>query len=143
MSDRTESTAGGSSEGGSWLASLSAMPSMPGTESYFSLRATVGIALAVGAGILLGGMTLPAGRLTGLAAVAVTIGALAPRRLYAEVVTAGIAIGGISALFNHALLAAGSGESMAAVGFSTGLMVCLTGYYLGRLARSRLGIGGS
>lgn len=135
MSDRSGS-AGASSEGHG----IPSLPSVPGLGDYFSLRATVGIALAVGAGILLGGMVLPAGRITGLAAVAVAIGAFATRRRYAEVAAAGIAIGGVSALFNHALLATGAGQSLAAVGVSTGLLVCLTGYYVGRLCRIRLGI---
>lgn len=137
MSDRTESTAGGS-EGRTWLESPP-LPSMPGIGSYFSLRATLEILLGLGAGLLVGGFLLPtAGGMIGLAVVALAIGVVGSRRRYTEVLVASTAVGGVSVFFNHALLAAGSGQSFAGIGLSTGVMLSIVGYSVGRRLGTRI-----
>lgn len=112
--------------------------SLPGVGGYFSLRATIGILLGLGTGLLAGGFLIPiAGGMVGLAVIALLIGIAGSRRRYAEVLIASTAAGGVSVFFNHALLAAGSGQSFAGIGLSTGVMLSVVGYSLGR----RLGSG--
>ena len=109
-------------------------------DPYFSPRAFFAFVLVIGAGLLAGGMTIPvAGRIIGILGVAFVIGLLTSRRRYLELTAAGTAVGGVSAVASNAFLAAaGSFQTVVAVGVAVGLITSLVGYYFGRDLRNGL-----
>ncbi|MFA9425999.1 DUF456 domain-containing protein [Natronorubrum sp. A-ect3] len=109
-------------------------------DSYFSPRAFLAFVLLIGAGLLAGGMTIPiAGRIIGILGVAFAVGLLTSRRRYLELTAAGTTVGGVSAVASNAFLAAaGSFETVVAVGVAVGLVASLIGYYFGRDLRNGL-----
>lgn len=137
--DRRARATDGSSDR-SWSSVLPSAPSALSVRRYFSPRAFLALAVALGVGLFVGGMTIPfAGRVVGLFAVAFAIGLLASTRRYLEMTAAGVSVGAAAALANHAVLAvAGSGRAVVAVGASAGLFACLGGYYFGRDLRDGL-----
>lgn len=110
--------------------------SVPG----FSPKAAVAIAATLAAGMVGAGMVVPiAGRLVGLFAASFLLGLVLSRRYYLEVTAAGVVVGGVAALVNHAVLAiAGSVTAVATVGVTAGVLAALVGYYLGRDLRGGL-----
>ncbi len=109
-------------------------------DSYFSPRAFFAFVLLIGAGLLAGGMAIPiAGRIIGILGVAFAVGLLTSRRRYLELTAAGTTVGGVSAVASNAFLAAaGSFETVVAVGVAVGLVASLVGYYFGRDLRNGL-----
>ncbi|WP_246998550.1 DUF456 domain-containing protein [Halosolutus gelatinilyticus] len=109
---------------------------------YFSPKAFLALVLALGAGLVVGGMTVPiggVGRIVGMFAVAFLAGLVSSRRRYLEVTVAGGSIGVASALANYAMfMLAGSGRTVIAVGAAIGLLSCVGGYYFGRDLRNGL-----
>lgn len=107
---------------------------------YFSPKSVLALVLATGAGMLAGGLVLPAvGRIAGMLAVAFAVGLLTGRRRYLEVILASASVGATAALVSRAIIAvAGSGRTVAAVGAATGVLACLIGYYFGRDLRDGL-----
>lgn len=122
------------------LSSALSLPSVPSPDGYFSPKAFLALALLIGTGLLVGGMTIPiAGRIVGMFAVAFAVGLLTSQRRYLEMTAAGVSVGGIAALANHTILAvAGSWQAVTAVGVSAGLAACVGGYYFGRDLRDGL-----
>lgn len=121
----------------SWLAPLASRLSL---GRYFSPKEYVALVLVVGAGLLAGATALPiAGRLIGMFVTAFAVGLLASKRRYLEMTAAGVSVGGVAAVANHAILAAaGSGRTLVAVGASVGLLTSVVGYYFGRDLRDGL-----
>ncbi|WIV65727.1 DUF5336 domain-containing protein [Natrialbaceae archaeon AArc-T1-2] len=109
-------------------------------SAYFSPTAFLVLVAVLGAGLLAGSVAIPiGGRTVGMAAVAFLVGLVGSKRRYLEMGVAGVAVGGVAAVLNHAVLAiAGSGEAVAAVGAGAGLLVCLLAYYFGRDLRDGL-----
>ncbi|AGB15353.1 hypothetical protein Halru_0726 [Halovivax ruber XH-70] len=126
--------------GRSWRTRLT--PSLPSLSlsSVFSVRAFLGLVAALGVGYVGGGLTIPiAGSLIGLFAVAFLIGAVTSKRRYTEMVAAGSAVGGVTALFDYFVVIVGGFSSrLVLVGLATGLLACLFGYYFGRDLRAGL-----
>ncbi|ELY47627.1 hypothetical protein [Natronorubrum sulfidifaciens] len=114
----------------SWLAA----------DSYFSPKAFLAFVLLLGTGLLAGGTTIPiAGRIIGILGVAFAIGLLTSKRRYLELTAAGTSVGAVSAVASNAFLAAaGSFQTVVAVGVAVGLVASLVGYYFGRDLRTGL-----
>lgn len=119
---------------------LPGVPSLPAASGYFSPKAFLALVLLTGAGLFAGATVVPiAGRIVGLFAAAFAVGLFASRRRYLEVGAAGTAVGGVSAVASNAFLAAaGSFQTVVAVGVGVGLVACLVGYYFGRDLRDGL-----
>ncbi|ELZ12141.1 hypothetical protein C479_05018 [Halovivax asiaticus JCM 14624] len=126
--------------GRSWRARLTPSLPSPSLSSLFSVRAFLGLVAALGIGYVGGGMTIPiAGSLIGLFVVAFLIGAMTSKRRYTEMVAAGSAVGGVTALFDYFVVIVGGFSSrLVLVGLATGLLACLFGYYFGRDLRAGL-----
>ncbi|MFC4543968.1 DUF456 domain-containing protein [Halosolutus amylolyticus] len=107
---------------------------------YFSPKAFLALVLALGAGLFVGDTILPiGGRIAGMFAVAFAIGLVASKRRYLETTAAGVSVGALAALANHAVIAvAGSSRAIVAVGATVGLLSCVGGYYFGRDLRDGL-----
>lgn len=101
---------------------------------YFSPKAFLALVGALGVGLLVGDLAIPiAGRIVGLFAVAFAIGLVTSKRRYLETTAAGVSVGAVAAVFNHAFLTvAGLGQAVLAVGVTVGLVATLLGYYFGR-----------
>ncbi len=141
-------------EGGSWWRSSDSASVEAGAEgtssrlsgltpsagAYFSPKAFLALVLVIGAGLFAGQLALPiGGRIAGMVGVAFAIGLATSKRRYLEMSSAGVFVGGVSALANHAVLAiAGSGQTLVAIGAAAGLCACLGGYYFGRDLRDGL-----
>lgn len=107
--------------------------------AYFSPKASLALAFALGAGVLFGAFLLPIGSVV-LPALAITfaVGALTSRRRYAEVLAAGGTVGAVAAATNVStptLPFVGDGYAFAAA-VAVAVLACLLGYYLGRDLRS-------
>ncbi|WP_265110119.1 DUF456 domain-containing protein [Halosolutus halophilus] len=122
-----ESTDAGSSR-------LSGLAPSLSLGAYFSPKAFFALVLALGAGLLAGGTAIPiGGRIVGMFAVAFAIGLVTSKRRYLETTAAGVSVGAVAALANHAVIAvAGSSRAIVAVGATVGLVSCVGGYYFGR-----------
>ncbi|MCU4972517.1 DUF456 domain-containing protein [Halobacteria archaeon AArc-m2/3/4] len=107
---------------------------------YFSPKAFLAFVLTIGAALFVGGVAVPiAGQLLGMLAITFLIGLVTSRRRYNEMTAAGISVGAVSALADHAVLTfASSLQGSTAVGITAGLLACLVGYYFGRDLRSGL-----
>lgn len=108
--------------------------------SYFSPKALLAFVLLFGLGLIGGSVAMiPFGRILGLFAVAFLAGLVTEKRRYLEVTLAAGSVGAISSLVSHAIIAvAGSGQVVAAVGASFGVISCVLGYYFGRDLRDGL-----
>lgn len=132
--------------GGSRLAGL--RPSLPsigvptpsGLSSFFSVRAFASLAAVLGVGYVGGGMVIPmAGSLLGMALVAFLVGVISSTRRYAEMATAGGAVGAVMAMISHLIaIVGGFGSRLVLVGLSAGVLSVLLGYYFGRDLRAGL-----
>jgi hypothetical protein len=135
-----ESEPAGEADAGSsrsWLAPLASRLSF---GRYFSPKEYVALVGVLSASLLAGATVLPiAGRMIGMFAAAFAVGLLASKRRYLEVGAAGVSVGGVGAVLNHAFIAAaGSGQRIVAVGATVGLLAALVGYYFGRDLRDGL-----
>lgn len=121
----------------SWPSRLTSRLSL---ERYFSPKVFLALVLAIGIGMLAGATVLPfAGRVIGMFASAFAAGLIGSNRRYLETSAAGISVGGVAAVLNHAVIAiAGSGQAVVAVGATVGLVASLAGYYFGRDLRTGL-----
>lgn len=156
-SETTERADDPDSSGRSWLPSVlsrdSAMSARPKSRSrtrsflsrfslsyYFSPKAFLAFVLTIGVALFVSGLAVPiAGRLLGVLAVTFLLGLATSRRRYAEMTAAGISVGAVSALADHAILTfASSLQGSTAVGITAGLLACLVGYYFGRDLRAGL-----
>ncbi|WP_076609851.1 hypothetical protein [Natronorubrum thiooxidans] len=119
---------------------LAGLRSWLSVDSYFSPKAFLAFVLLVSTGLLAGGMMIPiAGRIVGIFGVAFLIGLLTAKRRYLEMTAAGTAVGAVSAVASNAFLAAaGSFQTVVAVGVAVGLVASLVGYYFGRDLRTGL-----
>lgn len=122
----------------SWLSSVTARLSL---GQYFSPKAYVALLALLGAGLLAGATLLPiAGRVIGTFLTAFVIGLVASKRRYLEMTAAGVSVGAIAAVLNNAILAAaGSGQTLVAIGATVGILAAVGGYYFGRDLRDGLG----
>ncbi|WP_276252638.1 DUF456 domain-containing protein [Halomontanus rarus] len=109
-------------------------------SSYFSPKAFLAFVLTIGAALFVGDLAVPiAGGLLGMLAITFLLGLATSRRRYAEMTAAGISVGAVSALADHAILTfANSLQGSTTVGITAGLLACLVGYYFGRDLRAGL-----
>ncbi|WP_254522591.1 DUF456 domain-containing protein [Natrinema caseinilyticum] len=119
---------------------LSRITSRLSPTRYFSPRMFLALVLAIGIGMLAGATVLPfAGRTIGMFGGAFVAGLVGSNRRYLETSAAGVSVGGVAAVLNHAVVAiAGSGQAVVAVGATVGLVASVAGYYFGRDLRAGL-----
>lgn len=116
------------------------VPTPAGLSSYFSVRTFATLSVVLGVGYVGGGMVIPmAGSLLGMAVLAFLVGVVSSTRRYAEMATAGGAVGAVMAMISHLIAVIGGfGSRLVLVGLSAGLLSVLLGYYFGRDLRAGL-----